>query len=64
MSWRVNIIEAERGWGRKIDDVKTFPTKEEAEAFIAEYNAKNPAAVNGRAPDWYMQAEGPYALTF
>lgn len=59
--WIVNIIEAERGWGRKIDEQRTFSSFEEAKAFAKEYNSKLEAlAQNGRAPDWYMQAEGPY----
>jgi hypothetical protein len=58
--YRVHIVESERGWGRKIEDTKYFDTAEEAEQFIKTYNAKNPPLVNGRAPDWYMQAEGPY----
>ena len=53
-SIRVAIIESERGWGRKLEDVKTFPTMEAAQAFIKEYNAYNTATT---APDWYMQAE-------
>jgi glutaredoxin-related protein len=51
---RVAIIESERGWGRKIDDVKEFDTMEEAETFIKEYNSYNTSPT---APDWYMQAE-------
>jgi hypothetical protein len=62
MKWRVNIIESERGWGRKIDDVKHFGSEAEAVEFVRTYNAKNqPHDAAGRAPDWYMQAEGPYA---
>jgi hypothetical protein len=51
---KVNIIESERGWGRKIDEVKEFDTLELAEAFCTEYNSRNTEAT---APDWYMQAE-------
>jgi len=54
------IVESERGWGRRIDEVREFDTQKERDAFIREYNSHNPPAVGGRAPDWYMQAEiGP-----
>lgn len=49
----VEIIESERGWGSKIDEVKTFPNREKAEAFVEEYNAKNDLPF---VPDWYMYA--------
>lgn len=52
--YRVDIIESERGWGQKIDEVKYFDNEPEAKAFVEEYNAQNP---DGPAPDWYMQAE-------
>lgn len=52
---KVEIIESERGWGQKIDEVKEFPTPEEAEAFCREYNRKhNPPRET--VPDWYMYA--------
>ncbi len=51
---QVAIIESERGWGRKIDEIKTFDTREKALAFIKEYNSYNTSPT---APDWYMQAE-------
>lgn len=51
---KVAIIESERGWGRKIDEIKTFPTLDKAQAFIKEYNSYNTSTT---APDWYMQAE-------
>lgn len=52
------IIESERGWGSKIDEVRTFPTKEERDKFVDEYNLKyNPNMGKGPVPDWYMIAE-------
>ncbi len=51
---RVNIIESERGWGSKIDEVRTFPSLEEAEAFVTEFNSHN---TEETVPDWYMRAE-------
>lgn len=52
--FKVNIIESERGWGRKVDRVKEFPTEKQAKDFIKEYNKDN---TSESAPDWYMQAE-------
>jgi hypothetical protein len=50
---KVEIIESERGWGAKVDEVKEFDTLKEAEAFIKEYNAQNHEP---EVPDWYMYA--------
>lgn len=52
---RVLIIESERGWGQKIDEVKEFATREEAEKFCCEYNDKHNPPMDS-APDWYMYA--------
>ncbi len=51
---RVNIIESERGWGQKIDEVKTFDTKDEALAFCNKFNERNN---EDTVPDWYMRAD-------
>ena len=51
--YKVTIIESERGWGQKIDDVKYFTTEEEAQQFCSEFNKDNTDDV---APDWYMVA--------
>lgn len=50
---RVCIIESERGWGSKVEEVKYFDTLVEAEAFCTEYNKDNNLAV---VPDWYEYA--------
>lgn len=50
---RVEIIESEQGWGQRVDEVKEFPTVEEAEAFIEKYNSRNDKPT---VPDWYMYA--------
>jgi hypothetical protein len=50
---KVNIIESERGWGQRVDEVKYFDTYEEALAFCKDFNKENTEAV---APDWYMYA--------
>jgi len=55
MVTKVHIIESERGWGQKIDEVKEFPTYDEAVAFVKDYNNRyNPPDVE--TPDWYMYA--------
>lgn len=50
---KVEIIESERGWGQKVDETKTFETKDAAEKFVNEYNSKN---TEPTTPDWYMYA--------
>ena len=55
-AWKVAIIESERGWGQKVDEVKYFDNEEEANQFVRKFNSQNTA---GRAPDWYMYAESP-----
>lgn len=52
--WAVWVIEYERGWGSKVDDVRYFDTKEDADKFAKEFNSANTDEV---APDWYMQAQ-------
>lgn len=52
--FKVNIIESERGWGSKIDEVKEFYTQEEADDFIKDFNSKND---KDSVPDWYMYAD-------
>ena len=51
---KVVIIESERGWGQRVDEVKYIDTREEAEKFAKDFNSQNTAAT---APDWYMVAE-------
>jgi hypothetical protein len=50
---KVLIIESERGWGQKIDQVKYFDSIEKAEKFIKDYNKENNKST---VPDWYMYA--------
>lgn len=50
---RVHIIESERGWGQRVDEVKEFETLEEANAYIREFNSYNTSPT---VPDWYMVA--------
>jgi len=51
---QVFIMESERGWGIKIDEVRYFDTPEQALKFIEDYNARNNLT---EVPDWYMYAE-------
>jgi len=48
------IIESERGWGQRVDEVKEFKTEKARDKFIKEFNSENTAP---SAPDWYMYAE-------
>lgn len=52
-AYKVIIIESERGWGTKVDEVKYFDNEGEARRFVSEYNSDLP---DGPAPDWYMMA--------
>lgn len=48
------LLEYERGWGSRVDEVREFATEEERDEFITRFNAKN---TEQSAPDWYMIAE-------
>lgn len=52
--FKVNIIESEKGWGQKIDEVKEFDDYDEAVRFIKAENAKNN---RDTVPDLYWYAE-------
>ena len=52
VKYRVKMMESERGWGRDYWDVD-FDTREEAEKYMNETNARNTSLV---APDYYIQA--------
>jgi hypothetical protein len=54
MAHRVDIIEYERGWGSKVDDVVYFDNKAEAVKYCEDFNARNTETA---VPDWYMVAE-------
>jgi len=49
---RVVIIESERGWGSKVDEVKFFTDSQSAIDFCYQYNKDLPKDV----PEWYMVA--------
>ncbi len=50
---KVEIIESERGWGQRVDEVKYFSNKDEATKFCNDYNKENDKSI---VPDWYMYA--------
>lgn len=56
MRWEVTIIESERGWGQKIDELKYYDDYDVAKAFVDEFNSRND---KDEVPDWYMVALGP-----
>lgn len=62
MKWKVNIIETERGWGCRVDEVKEFESEEEAKKFVTDFNRPNHEeyARTRIVPDWYMYADLPY----
>lgn len=51
---KVFVIESERGWGQRVDEVKEFETRWEAVKWADEFNAQNTAT---SVPDWYMYAQ-------
>lgn len=51
--FKVAIIESERGWGQKVDEVREFETYDQAVSFIKDFNKDNNEAA---VPDWYMYA--------
>ena len=53
-AYRVDIIESERGWGQKVDEVKYFSNEVEAKEFVKLFNSKN---TSNNVPDWYMYAD-------
>ena len=54
MTVYVEIIESEKGWGQRIDEVIPFETREAAEIYCKTYNNKYNTAEE--VPDWYMYA--------
>jgi hypothetical protein len=58
-TWKVEIIESERGWGQKVEEVKFFDNQKDAVAFVNEFNSHNKADI---VPDWYMYATRPVRI--
>ena len=52
-TYKVALREYERGWGSRLDEVRSFDTLQEAETFVREFNSKND---HEHAPDWFMTA--------
>ncbi len=52
---RVLMIESEAGWGQRVDEIKTFPSRAKAVAFAEAYNRRHNTAPT--APSWYVKAE-------
>jgi hypothetical protein len=52
--YRVDLMEYERGWGSRVDEILYFDTEAEARKHCDDFNAKNTAKT---VPDWYMIAE-------
>lgn len=52
----VTIIESERGWGQRVDEIKEFDSEDKALEFVEEFNSKNTSET---VPDWYMYAAEP-----
>jgi hypothetical protein len=63
-TWRVDIIESERGWGQRVDESIYFDNEAEAKKYSFDYNAKyNPPLKPGESvPDWYMVASSPVRI--
>lgn len=55
--WQVDIIESERGWGQKLDEIREFEDYDVAEQFVKDFNSGNN---QDTVPDWYMYASKPY----
>jgi hypothetical protein len=52
-TWRVDIMEYERGWGSRLDESIYFDNEEEAKNYVTKFNSQNTA---NTVPDWYMVA--------
>lgn len=53
-AYRVDIVEYERGWGSKVDQIIYFNNETEAREKVRKFNAYNTSETT---PDWYMVAE-------
>jgi len=62
-TYRVDIIESERGWGQKVDERRYFSgpnALKEAEAFVTDHNRKSMPP--GPVPDIYWRADTPFLV--
>ena len=51
--FKVSVLEYERGWGSKVDEVIYFDNEPEAKEYVNKFNSRNTEI---RVPDWYMVA--------
>lgn len=51
---KVILMEYERGWGSKIDEIIYFENELYAKTFVIDFNLEND---KDSVPDWYMTAE-------
>lgn len=51
---KVILMEYERGWGSKVDEVIYFENELYAKTFVIDFNSENHGDFD---PDWYMTAE-------
>ena len=58
--FKVVVIESERGWGQKIDEVRKFESADEAWKFHDKVNSHN---TEDSAPEIYWRAEEPQRIT-
>lgn len=61
MPYKVIILECERGWGQKVDDIEFYSTFDKAKQRVDEFNRIHNTEPS--APDWYMVAQGPYPIS-
>lgn len=59
MRFKVIIIESERDWGQRVDEIKYFDSLVQANKFVQEFNSCNDKET---VPDWYMRAEDPIRI--
>lgn len=55
-TYKVQLIESERGWGQRVNETKYFDNLIDAEQFVDSFNATNNLT---HVPDWYMCATTP-----
>lgn len=58
-TFRVIVIERERGWGQRVDETLYFDCEQEAREWVENFNRKNmpPLKPGQSVPDYYCCAE-------
>jgi hypothetical protein len=51
---KVVVLEYERDWGQRVEEIRWFRTERSADAFVEKHNAKN---TEDTVPDVYWRAE-------